>query len=575
MNSNKNGINLYDYISNGPLNDIDKDMLINYSSNLDNWEKDAIFVESQELLLSSSEWGLTTINNCSNGCKKCISNLVKQCLECLDGYKLYLGICKKTNGVFLKVPLLNLNKRFLILKANDISKNFYLEKEPIFTLTVWIKFFGQLFDSSIECVTIFRFTKDGNRYICYNTRDNSLYFYEGSSVIYIDSNVFLNFVGQWCLISISNYNYKQNDPEDLSNYFPKLQNFNVHDKQIKKVGPNLPSGWTFNTFDIGYDFSAMISDIRIYRNFIINPYAYVTNDKKEKNLFFYYPLDSKSNNFDCVTDSIIDLQAYTDIGISTDSNSIVKKIGIECKNDFHPYILKRCTNQFFNYTDIYNSDSPCFSCDKSCNEGCVNSGIYDCQCDFTSGNQIIRFNYNTTTHYCENLPYQDFSKIDSMDIPNVKVSNTGEYSMEFWMYLYSYNKTYVAFDNEEIIWDLHSYIKVSYFNNTFGVTCNPVYQIDSAEKYKIYEKEDTIYKNIMNWIYVSCSVNIPLNKFTTLRREFKLNTEKDLIPNNSNRESTKLVIRAGRKSRTNYGFLFIKNLRLWSIYDITKIETNC
>lgn len=576
----KKGFNLYDLISPiGTLQDSDKDMLVNYSSKVDYVGNDSSvlgqFISSQELISFPDRSTIVT-GNCLTGCKRCTSNLVNQCLECLDGYKLYLGMCKKYTGIYLKVPLLKLKDRFISLKTNDISRNYYLEKENQFTLTVWIKFYGQLLNSTNSCFIIFRLTKDGNRYISYCPNEYKLYFYEGTSIIYTDTNVFYNMIGQWCLISISNYYYTSNDPSDINKYFQKLQKFYVHDKEIKKIGPDMPQGWIFNTFDIGYEFSASISDFKIYRNFIINPYSYVTSSKKDLSMQMYYPLDGKTNTLDCVTDNIMDLTRYSDLILDTVINTMAKKLGIDCKYDYNPYSMGTCSSNFFNYIDLYSREVPCSSCDKACLDNCANTGNYDCQCDFTSANQILRYEANTTTHYCDVLPYFDFSKLDTLELSNIKASNTGEYALEFWMYLYSYNQNYVVFDNEEIIWDYHTYIKVFYFNNNLGITCNPIYQIDSSTSYKIYERTETLFKNVMTWVYISCSVSIPQKKFTTQKGFiYNLDTDSNLIPDNSKRTNTKLVIRAGSNSRTNYGFLFIKDMRLWSIYDINNLNTNC
>ena len=100
-------------------------------------------------------------------------------------------------------------------------------------------------------------------------------------------------MGQWCLISITNFYFIQNDPADISKYFQKLQKFYVHNKEIKKIGPELPKVWNFNMFNIGFEFSSIISDMRFFRNFILNPYAYVTGNKKEFTFQLNYQLMAK------------------------------------------------------------------------------------------------------------------------------------------------------------------------------------------------------------------------------------------------------------------------------------------
>ena len=504
----------------GPLNDLDRDMLINYSSKVDYVGNEPTvlgqYIASQELVNFETR-STITIGGCLAGCKRCVSNTVQRCVECYDGYKLILGLCRKSNGTFLKLPLLNFSNRFISLKTNDKNNVFYLDKEVNFTVTFWIKYFGQLLSGNSSCIVLFRFTKDGTRYICFNPTEGKLYFYEGTSIIYTDDTAFYNLMGQWCLISITNFFYTPNEQAELSKYFQKMQKFYVHDKEIKKMGPELPKGWNFNTFDIGFEFSGMVSDIRFYRNFILNPYAYVTGNKKDFLLQLNYPLDGKSNLLDCIVDSMLDFTSYPDLIANLGSTLLTRKLGIECKKDYNYYLDGMCSGNFFNYTDIHNKEVPCSACDKSCLENCANTGKYDCQCDFASANQILRYDLNATTHYCDSLPYLDFSKQSSFEVNGVGVSNGGEYSMEFWLYLYSYNPNYVAFESQEIIWDQHAYMKVFYANNTLGLTCNPVYQSSQASSYKVYEKDENLFKNVMTWVYVSCSVSVPLRKFITQR----------------------------------------------------------
>jgi hypothetical protein len=427
-------------------------------------------------------------------------------------------------------------------------------------------------------VVLFRFRKDGSRYICYSPSDKRLNYYEDKTLVYSDDSVFLSLLGQWCFISITSLNPYANDPSDISLYFQKLQKFYVQDKEIKRVSAAPPVGGTFNALDIGYEYSALLADIRVYRNFILNPYAYVTSpSRKFDELLYKYDLATQSENGVCVTDNMLDSLSYADIPRENNSVSLVKRLGLGCELDVHQYLLSGCSTGFLDYSEINTKGLKCTSCDYSCAENCSNSGKYDCMCDMASAKRFLRYDTAADKHYCDTRPYFDFSNKKDINIQNVKAPNNGEYAIEFWVYLYSYNSTNVAFESEEIIWDNYSYMKIFYSQNSLGVICNPVYQDSSALQYKGFENQDILNKGLMTWVQVSCATNIPLKKYNLNKKIFDLDllTDPGLMIDNSSRSSTNLLIRSGANSRTNYGFLFIKELKLWSIYDNNVFSSEC
>lgn len=578
----KGGMNLYNLIGgSGGLTNADKDMLINYSSAVDyagnEGTQQGQYISTQELL-SFPDRSLITLGGCASGCKRCYDIGPSKCVECLDGYKLNFGNCRKVTGNYLKIPVKNYNNKFISLNTVNLKDNFYLTTETQFTITVWIKYFGQLDTSSTACFTLFRFKKDGSRYICFNSSEGKLYFYEGTNIIYQETAVFQSFIGQWCLISISNFINIDPVVKDLQNYQTSLAKFYVHDTEVKKQGPEIASpGWKFDAIDIGYEFTALISDLRVYRNFILNPYAYVTGNKRSLYIMINYPLDGKSSTTDCVTDQILDLTVYSDLTLDQLINTYSKKLGIECKPDYNPYLSGSCSaGTFFNYTDLTNKEVPCSTCDGGCLDNCAGLGKNKCQCDFASGNQILRYDTNTTSHYCDVLPYLDFSKSDALNLSPVKASNTGEYTLELWFNLYSYKDNYIAFDSEEIIWDQHLAFKIFNNNNTLGISCNPVYKMGAESDYTKYYKDEFLGKGIKTWIYISCSVSLPDRKFFTNKGvTYPIETPTNLFPDSKSLTTTSLTIRTGNNGRINYGYLFIKDIRLWSVAGFNYQNTDC
>jgi len=583
LKGGKGAMNLYNLIggSGGDLSNTDRDMLINYSSTVDyagNDKQQGQFISSQDLISFGDNRGLVTLGGCGPGCKRCSDSGLQKCTECYDGYKLNFGNCRKNSGNYLKIPIKNYTNKFISLNTVDLKNNFYLSNENRFTITVWVKYFGQIDTSTTSCFTFFRFRKDGSKYICYNSVDGKMAFYDGSNSVFEDTGIFRSFIGQWCLISITNFSNVDPVIKDLGNYQQSLVKFYIHDSEVKKTAVEIPTtGWKFDSLDIGYEFSGFVADLRVYRNFILNPYAYVTGNKKSLNLVINYPLDGKGSTTDCINDSMLSVSAYSDITLDQLINTYTKKLGIDCKPDYNTYLVGTCSaGTFFNYTDISTREVPCSTCDSSCLDNCAGITKYKCQCDFATGNQILRYDVNATSHFCDVLPYMDFAKSDALTLGPVKSSNTGEYSLEFWFNLYSYRDSFNAFDSEEIIWDYHLYMRIFNSNNTLGISCNPVYQMDKAADFAKFTKDEMLNKGTKTWIYVSCSVSIPAGKFYTNKgNSYQIETPITSIPDNKSRTSTSLVIRAGPNAKANYGYLFIKDVRLWSIYNIVNLSTNC
>ncbi len=576
----KGGMNLYNLIAGGSGGlSSDKDMLINYSSIVDYAGSDGVmqgqYISTQELI-SFPDRSLITLGGCASGCKRCVDNGPGKCVECLDGYKLAFGTCRKANGNFLKIPIKNYTNKFISLNTVSLKDNFYLSTENQFTITIWIKYFGQLDSMSTPCFTLLRFKKDGSRYICFNATEGKLYFYEGTSIIYQDNAVFQSFIGQWCLISVTNFINVDPVVKDLQNYQTSLAKFYVHDTEIKKQGPEIASpGWKFDAIDIGYEFTGLLSDLRVFRNFILNPYAYVTGNKRSMYMMINYPLDGKSSITDCVTDQILDTKAYSDITLDPTLNSYSKKLGVDCKPDYNSYLTGSCSaGTYYDYNELANKEVPCTACDGGCLDNCAGKGKNKCQCDFASANQILRYDTNTTSHYCDVLPYLDFAKSDALNLSPVQPAKTGEFTLELWFNLYSYKDDYIAFDSEEIIWDNHLSLKIYSVNNTLGIACNPVYKLSSETNYYPYGKSEVLGKGIKTWIYLFCSVSIP-NKvfFTNKGVVYPIDTPLTLIPDYQSLTPSTLTVRSA--GRINYGYLFIKDLRLWSITKFNGISTDC
>ncbi len=365
---------------------------------------------------------------------------------------------------------------------------------------------------------------------------------------------------------------------DFSQYFGYLYRFYVNNQEIvKKEDVNIPApGYRLNAIDIGYGFSAVIADINFYRNFIVNPWGYVLGNKRSISKIYSILLNGKSADGECLPDLNIRIDRYEDI--KKEKVAYHKILGVNCVGDFSPYLAgSTCSsNSFFDNTKFAIGDAPCSKCDSVCTGNCANETNLGCTCDFVSGDNALRIDEKTKKLKCEYLPYTDFAKLDKMTVNNIKVAKEKEYSMEFWFYIYTYTNSLFSFDGHEIIWDYHNKIRLLNTNNDLNVGCTPIFDDSNPQNYSNYEKTELISSGLFKWVYVTCSVNVNKRTFYSKKLyEYQIETPKDLIPDLSTKDNTKLIIQPIKGSRANYGFLFIKDIKLWSLYNIKRFETIC
>ncbi len=568
-----NSFDFYTSYSAGSLANIDKDYNFNFGSTFDFADTNS----NQFIMIQDNSAKTFSAGGCQGNCKRCIDNTPNKCVECVENSKLFGGNCKRYSGYYLKMPITNYSNKFLSLNVNDIVSKYYFEKENEFTLTIWIKYHGQLLTNKDDCLVLFRFTTDGKRYICYHTQNLSLYFYEGSTIMYEDKSFTYN-IGQWTLLSVSSFINQMRTIPDISDYFGYLYRFYVNNQEIvKRDNIDIPApGWTFNAIEIGYGFSAIIADINIYKNFIVNPWGYVTGPRKSISIIYSISLDGKSPDGLCLPDSKMKVENYQDI--KQEKVAFSKVLGVQCKGDFSPYLSgSSCSsNTFFDTSNYGKFETPCSNCNSVCVGNCANASNLGCTCDFVSADHALRIDSTTKKLYCEYLPYTDFAKLEKMSIPNIKMATEKEYSMEFWFYLYTYTNSLNSFNGHEIIWDYHNRVRIFNLNNSLFTGCTPIIDYKRADDYSTTEKSESVANPLFTWIYVTCSVNVNQRVFYGNRlSNYDIETSASLYPDFSTRNTTDLIIQPAKDSRANYGFLFLKDIKLWSLYNIKRFDTIC
>lgn len=475
------------------------------------------------------------------------------------------------------MPLKNYSDKYLRFNLDDMVNNFYFEKEEIYTITIWIKYEGQLRSNKDKCVTLLRFTKDGTKYVCYNSEKLMLYFYDNGKVMYEDPNFYKN-IGQWSLISAASFLNNVPTIKNLASYFDFRYNFFVNWNQlVQKPGTVVKApGWKLDTVEIGYGFSAIVTDLKIYRNFITNPWGYVNGPKNGISIEFLIPMNGKRTGT-CLTDQEIVVDHYKDIKV--DKTPITTTLGVQCVKDFSPYETgSTCsTGKYWDVSKFGESLTPCSDCEDTCFYNCANkepNGL-GCVCDWESADAALRIDKDTQKTKCEQLPYTEFSKLEEFSASGLKSAKDGEYSIEFWYYMYTYTNTTAPFESEEIIWNNHNKITLFAKNDIMNVGCTPVY-VNSKPSQYTFQKNESIGEGLFKWVYITCSVNTNKGVFYGIRgNEWDIETPRSAFPDYKSLSTSDLIFRPGKKTPANYGMLFIKDIKLWSIYNIKRFETKC
>jgi len=155
----------------------------------------------------------------------------------------------------------------------------------------------------------------------------------------------------------------------------------------------------------------------------------------------------------------------------------------------------------------------------------------------------------------------------------IKVAKT-EFTIDFWYLLFSYIDNPIGFLSHDFIWDQH--IKVTLYrlgtNKGVGVTCTPQYSLTNPNQILV-SVSDEINPKLNVWTYMQCSVKLDsssvyLNGVTTIIKVLSKSID-------SNLKDTTLVIKPGDKANTNYGFLFLREMKLYSKFNVQDFNTKC
>ena len=172
--------------------------------------------------------------------------------------------------------------------------------------------------------------------------------------------------------------------------------------------------------------------------------------------------------------------------------------------------------------------------------------------------------------YCEYLPYIDFSAINdvSMYVPS---SSTYESTIEVWFYAYSYNLKTFNFKQMTIEWNLHNKLVIVNKNNELYAKCYALWDENRELFYSEYI-EQKIYG--YKWNLLRCG-----SEFISRYPKYFFNDVQESLQIGEYPESrigkvTTLRIKNIETSYDSYGFVFLRELKLWQQYNYEYIDTS-
>jgi len=147
---------------------------------------------------------------------------------------------------------------------------------------------------------------------------------------------------------------------------------------------------------------------------------------------------------------------------------------------------------------------------------------------------------------------------------------TKEYTIEFWTWIYNYKPSNILFTSYDIYWNFHN--RVTLFNNanTLGVNC---YSLGDKSNPTRYNEKTLGTLTYGQWSIVKCGTDLLSKKFFLNNVESTFQTNND-IPNLTNTPTVSLYMEQASGSLTNWGVIFIRNLKLWQQYNFGLIDTS-
>ena len=537
----------------------DNIIIYNYSSKFD-WGlgQTSRFIESID---SNNK---ITGKVCDETCLRCFKESDNEdCYECKEGYVLQYKKCvDATQYYFMKTPSLGTAAPINFVLDNDQGNSITNLKG--FTIIFWMKFFGVPYSTVTEYCSIL--SLDSNTYLAFQRSTNDLVLLENSKIVFRDTR-FGKYFGIWIPISIANY--ISNEQNDI---YPNMFTLSVNRRDIPfSEGYSLPSaGIKLNQIQFGYEIISLFAEFSIYSKFIQGGYGKIRSNVSSIDLFYYKSLIGNDTS-NCVNQDT-DLISRVNIICSPDNSDNFKKEKF-CNDDtkyYEPYVE--------NQEILTEETEKCKDCNGLCNTLCFNNGEYNCTCDLTEGIFWLRRNVDMET-YCEHIPYLDFGNLNSYTYTDAPFSKTKEYTIEFWLFVYSYNQVTMNFKSMFLEWNFHNRLRLYNEQNSLKVNCQPIWR-DYDFLNTIYPDDKQGSLKYYQWNYVKCGTDLKNKKYflnniieydIKAKQEYFFDLDKEYLE----QPSEKKFFRIYRSSDffVNFGYVFIRELKLWQQYNKDYLDT--
>ena len=567
------GINL-DFSGNLPIVSVyktkDNPLLFSTSSNFDYGDSHSgIYLTEVEPLT-----GEFLFKSCFHGCKRCYSSAQNDCYECDDDFELYNKECRKRTGYYYQ--LTNITKE---LKVNITST--WLNNNPL-TITLWVKYYGLIKSGDTEyvnrfpstsgknCPMLIQFSTDDDIFLCHDQDSNSLFMYKKETALFNDTS-FLQELGKWQLLSISNYKCEFGN-ENSCNFYPSMLSFAINGQTASRQSNSdndieiFGKGITINQISFGYGIIMLIGDINFYSTFILNPLGIVTNYLSyKKDMINSYQFYS-SSSIECLASHIL---------LDSDGRDMFYQQAGQCIPDYNIYNNManfdcQSEDKMINITSLENE---CLDCIPECDH-CGGETKLNCSCYFND-KYWFRNDKDTNRLYCQLVPYLDLNKYSELAFTNIKYATTNEYAIEFWYFVYEYNKDEKHFYDQTISWENHVKIEFTkYSNDELRVECFPINERDESIS------DTDVTQEFYKWNHVICATD--LNKKLYYLNDRKVNNiigqainQIDYSTYEDRGVSLKFESLNNMGETSSNGVFLIKELKLWNFFAVREFDTKC
>jgi len=556
LNSFTNLVGTYDYYNYSaqyqPGPDVqynnDEDSLYNWSTTFD-WG-----AYNVGKYISSMSGTVISFGTCSTSCQRCYSaNTATSCYQCESGFVGRNQECVNVTGYYFKTPVTTPNSPVSLKIAKTSGTGQYdITQEIAITMTFWMKFFG-INQTSVSAIPPI-LSINSNTFMGYDTSNNNLVFNQNNQNVFRDPN-FNNYIGIWIPVTLANY--KANS---ISHYYPNMLTLAIDRLDLPMTtGYTLPSsGISITEVKLGFEAVALFAEFRFYSHFIQGSYGHImsTLTNRPVNMITSISLTGTSTA-NCISNDDL-------------AGSDVTTLGTTCVGDYQIYLdatIQCDDNAKYFDKALIAVTPPCGPCENTCNTLCFNSTVQDCTCDMTVGQFWLRRKTGTLEAYCDKITNIDFASYNPVEIPNLKGSITDELTLELWSYVYVYNPNNVVFSSVDIYWDLHTRINIYNTSNSLNVKCFSMGDINDTTK---YTEGVSLVITYYKWNLIRCGVD-------RRNKEYFLNSIKKTLETvdlpDLPATSTLKVGMLEPASVTNFGFIFLREIKLWQQYNFKYINT--